>query len=239
MSTVSSFDKVKRINERTKDLIHGFIRIYAETVMNDTQTIPPLIKSLCLLFFYAFIDSTILTEDEIQIFDQLLYKNDKYKHLGTNHSFKLIYKCSKDGFNATKWNKAVVGKQNVFFIIHTRDNNVFGGYTKQGYQSKYGNSEDEDAFLFLVRSSKNYEPAIFDITRKEKATWRTDYYMCCVGSCGCDLAIKDGADQHEKSWVDVDFQHKCYNIPSRAYLNGGKQYFAVIDIEVFMCVDHA
>ena len=48
-------------------------------------------------------------------------------------------------------------------MIYNDKNNVFGGYTSKSWTKSGSYCKDKNAFLFLLRSSKNYKPQIFNL----------------------------------------------------------------------------
>lgn len=218
----------------------GYIRMYIEEdeEFNGSLIIPTSIKSVCTQFygFFRFIKSTIVTVEETKILEQLLYNHNKIKYIQTYIEWKLLYKASKDGFSVNAFNQAVKNHKNLFVIIHTTGNNIFGGYTKKGFPKYNGsNNTDPNAFVFLLRSqrSNNYQPGIFDIRYRSRAILTSNQYMCCFGRDGRSIKIYTSG----KGTVDGmrDFKEKSYRIPSQYYLNGGYKNFQAADIEVFQC----
>ncbi len=71
------------------------------------------------------LDSLILT-DHVQI-----------KHLLTlcefplNQKWTLIYRASRDGFEASQFNTQCDNKPNTLILIKSTNGNIFGGYTEQ------------------------------------------------------------------------------------------------------------
>ena len=62
--------------------MYGYIKQIKSTFgwsnNNPYYIIPQLIQDLCLLFFQTFIDSKILTEDEIDIMLELFRENHRF-----------------------------------------------------------------------------------------------------------------------------------------------------------------
>ena len=86
---------------------------------------------------------------------------DKYK-------WKLIFRSSKDGFTGTQFHAKCDHKKQTVCIVQTDTNNVFGGYMGIPWQpqtSSYG--VDPSAFVFLIRSSAKYKPAVFGIQHQQ------------------------------------------------------------------------
>merc|ERR1712154_169515 len=106
-------------------------------------------------------------------------------------------------------------------IISTRTNNVFGGYTSIKWQRDDQWRKDEDAFLFLVRSSKNYKPDIFRVIPRQSKYAMCHYsgYMVTFG-LGHDIYMRF---TNGKIMASQQIQG-TYSLPKkRGYLNGDSQ----------------
>merc|ERR1719361_1253157 len=67
-------------------------------------------------------------------------------------------------------------------------------------------STDPDAFLFLIRSNKGYEPDVFKIKKKgiNTAAHFDNDHMCCFGNNGYNIRLCDNCLNvlPVDSWVD-------------------------------------
>ena len=177
MATKLAFDRIQRINERYKQLVSSFIR-----TVHDLS-IPESIALVTLLFYYNILESSILTDEEN---DKLLYlfdEQNKFQDLG-NYSYKLVYKRTRDGVQENDFKDKCHDKKNLLCIIWDQNNNVFGGYTSIGWKgrSQLDHYVDNKAFIFIIRSIKNYEAKIFNAIKGKKAI-RIQYgYYCMFGS---------------------------------------------------------
>ncbi|KAJ5070845.1 pep-cterm sorting domain-containing protein [Anaeramoeba ignava] len=105
------------------------------------------------------------------------------------YKMKKGYSAKRDGFNSQNWHSKCDEKGKTLIIIKTKDNYIFGGFTKVGWtndKSKwrekdrgddYGWIIDPNAFIFSLRNDKNNrEPEKFTIQeRKEETAIR--YYV--------------------------------------------------------------
>ena len=133
-------------------------------------------------------ESSILTDEEQEIFRNLFIENNK---LFINNQCNLIYRGSRDGFDKESCIEKVYDKQNIVILIQSQNGNVFGGYTKAGWDSDLHNSSDytadKDAFVFQIRSSAGYKPFISNVKQDEKSVsqalaYYISWYWCMVGS---------------------------------------------------------
>ena len=166
-------------------LISGWVRKQIEEKFNK-MIVPNGIKYMIVLYVvFLEIDSLILKDTE---------KNKLYDLLSKkwNTSFiecKLLYRGSRDGYNSkTFYNKCSV--ENTLCIIETDQspkNNVFGGFTTKSWKrSGYMHIKDENAFLYLLRSSADYPAEVFDIKpdKVDKAFVYFPGYILFFGSIG-------------------------------------------------------
>ncbi|KAJ5080672.1 hypothetical protein M0811_13856 [Anaeramoeba ignava] len=80
------------------------------------------------------------------------------------------FSAKRDGFNSKNWHKAVDGKGKTLVIIKTKQNFIFGGFTKVGFNGDKGNINDSNAFIFSLRNDKGDRiPAKFTIKEPQYA----------------------------------------------------------------------
>ena len=174
------------------------------------------------------IDSLILNENEKEIFIKLMNKSNK----NIGNEFELIYRASRDGWDASNFHKKCDGKMRTIHLIHTETDNIFGGYSSKVWQNGGGWQSDENAFLFLIKSSnKKYKPDIFNINLQytSYALYHASTVMCRFGG-GADLFISSNCNQYKNSYTEQD----CFDMPTTNYLNGDiEQYFKVKQYEIF------
>eukprot|EP01084_Bolivina_argentea_P030484 56471_1 len=215
-----------------KLLVDGYIRDINKS-MNNASIIPSCVNNICLKFYcLVHIDSEILNHSEANILLTLL--NESNKKIGSK--FKLIYRASRDGWSGDDFYNYCYNKSKTMIIIHTDSDNIFGGYASKAWKRGGGYKPDDNAFLFLIRSSKNYKPQIFDLRPHSKQyaiehVYSTKSYLFIFGG-GNDIRITANCNSNKDSCTNATRTHS-YDIPQPFYLNGGKQYFGVKEIETF------
>ena len=223
----TDFDKLKKVNQKYKDIVFGYVRGQANTM---DHPIPDLIRSIILLFYYQHLKSSILTDTECDKLLTMFDEQNKFKEF-SQYSFELIYSSKRDGNGYDKFAPKCEDKQNLFCLIHESKGNVFGGYTKRGWKSddRHGCLEDKYAFVFSIRSSRNYPPKIFNCIKQEKALfYRSPHYYCMFGQA-CAFYIQ----QHGQKGGCQRISHLYEKYPEDSYLTAGKDIFNIIAIEVF------
>eukprot|EP01084_Bolivina_argentea_P115092 204751_1 len=154
MSQTFNLADVKYIHQFFKDTVHGYLR-QTQPLLKDSlyYNIPTIIEHTILLYYSQRLNSSILTDSETITFFDLLDKHKK--NLG--YHWNLIYHGKKNGLDENIFKNKCHDKQNIVCIIHTKNNNVFGGYTYKGWSGQSRNSimqSDDKAFIFAIRSSK-------------------------------------------------------------------------------------
>ena len=196
--------KVSKIPQRHKDITFGYIKRVQLTFPTDNTyfNIVDLIQHLILLYFHQTLDSRILTDDEQKKFRTLWINHNK---LIIDKEWKLIYRQTESIMSNDYFREKVYGKINVMIIIETQNGNVFGGYTKTGWdknKTNYGHSADKDAFVFQIRSCHHdYEPFISSVKQDDKSINKALGY-------GYNMLAQFG-----NTWIFQlrfnQFEHKC------------------------------
>lgn len=181
--------------------------------------------------------SKILSDNEIFTFRELT-RNLDYK---IGDQFELLFRGSRDGFDAKTFHSMCDGKGSTVSVIQTDTNNVFGGYTtipwsSNGAGSSYGVwVTDENAFLFLLRSSTGLKSEIFEIESIFSGQYAVNHNpdtLCAFGG-GRTVKIVNNCNISTKSTLS----NGTYKIPNgAASLNGDQAKYRVQEIEVFQAV---
>lgn len=223
--------KVAKIRQKDKDIVNGYIKqIQCLFPADNTYyLIATLIKHLCLLYFHHAIPSKLLTDKEQDIFMKLLRDHNKPDF--DQYRWELVYRASTDGLKEDIAKSCYENKEDLVAFIHTKNNNIMGGYTSVGW--KHATTEtgkyfrDEKAFVFNVRSSSSNKPILRNaiISKCDKAMFsRKGYYL-----------IWDGVIYINGKTNNVElYDYKVFDsCPDQNYFNGGTQMQLVKDIEVF------
>ena len=205
--------------------------------------IPESVLLVILLFYYNSIESSILTDNECDKLLSLFEEQNKFEDLG-QYSYKLIYNSHKDGKTMKEFVERCHGKPNLLCIVYTTKNNVFGGYTSKGWTTDSFTIQDDDAFIFSIRSSKNYPPKIFNAIKGTKTLQNSSHFYCIFGS---GYAIWIGYDGtyggcYKPSTFETP-EHRNYFTGNEIVDNGKSNYndytmseFTTNEVEVFQLV---
>ena len=157
--------RVNRISQKHKDIVFGYIKQVQSLLPPDNAffNIVSLIQHLILLYYSLTFASKILNEDEREKFLNLLQANDK---IIVDYPWKLIFDSEEDGLGFDSFTSKVHGHRNVLLLIELNGECVIGGYTKIGWTKGINTftwKEDNDAFVYYLKSPKNYKPFISSI----------------------------------------------------------------------------
>ena len=201
---------------------------------NSYFTIVEAIHDIILLYFSSLISGKILTNDELFELHELLLSqtNDRFRATLQSKTFNMIYDSSKDGLGRDMFVDNVHDKENILVLIHSKNNNVFGGFTsvgwKNGVQDQY--FDDDQAFIFGIRSSRGHEPELSYI-KQESSQYALYVYpsnYCWFGKTG-SIAI------HKYGTVYAWNPESYHSFSKDFYLLGGNCN-EVIGIECFQLI---
>ena len=180
------------------------------------------------------IDSRIINYNEIEFIINYLKNNDiLFKKNGI--SFNLLYRASRDGDNTQTIHNKCDSKKNILFILLTEQNNIIGGYSQIGWETR-NNPEypiDNKSFLFSITKKIIY-PAI---EGKNKVCWiGSNMGLCFYSSFGMNSKFMTEQNFH----ICRDICSYFSNLSSNVELNGGKlnmqNDFKLLEYEVYQLV---
>eukprot|EP00483_Globobulimina_turgida_P003076 UN03081 len=144
----------------------------------------------------TYCDSLILTnQNEIEIFKKLLRPQLKSILKKDEFSLRLLYRNSRDGNSAKSFHNKCNGYSNTIVLVHSNFNHIFGGFTTYKWQSVDDCRRDNNAFLFLLRSSFNQKARVYKLLKKDNYSVYDDSNCGpCFG--GGDLWLHPGGNNH-------------------------------------------
>ena len=144
--------------------------------------------------------------------------------------YKLIYRASEHGGEAEIFHERCDDFEGTLVIIKTKDDNMFGGYTKLSWDEEDGKEKrDENAFVFSINLEKLY--FYFYDEKKFNIFCDKNKGPCFVGMFFIPEQILKG-----KGLVDK-FGIQCYEGENNKYeINGGKNEFFIEEMEVFQVI---
>ena len=132
------------------------------------------------MFYYHRIKSSILTDTESDKLLSLFDSQNKFKNLEP-FEYKLIIHHLNMEF-VSQYLKICHNQANLLCFIQSTNGNVFGGYTKCGWNdSDSYDIIDNEAFIFSIRSNRDYPAAIFNVINDSSALWKGGGCYCVFG----------------------------------------------------------
>ena len=151
------------------------------------------------------------------------------------HHLDLLYRGSRDGFQASKFHELCDNKGETVTIIKTTSGYVFGGYSDVAWDSSITYKQSSKSFLFSLISPQGNNP----IKMSLKSTPHNHAIYCCSSQLptfggGNDILIADHCNANQTSYSNLN---STYEAPSRNtnYFVGSRN-FQVQAIEVFRII---
>ncbi len=160
-------------------------------------------------------------------------------------SFSLLWRGSRDGFEAFKFHELCNGKPDTLTLtlIKSTTGYIFGGYTSVPWSCDGSSKEDYDSFLFTL-TNPNYIPCKLKITYQHAiyAVYHYSGYGPTFGnpsSAQKDLFINDSSNNNKGNYI----YFYAYQSPNgKSGIEGGKFFlgdsnkFQSAEIEVFQVI---
>ena len=143
-------------------------------------------------------------------------------------SFNLLFKAAKDGENASDFHRICDGKSQQLIFIKTKNEEIFGGYTKIGFNSRGKYCKDNNAFVFSISKKtiyniKNNVHAIFDSKERGPCFSGSNYYI---------ISVKENMLK-SKGNTCIASESNYKGISKDYEINNGQREFDINDIEVY------
>eukprot|EP00347_Sterkiella_histriomuscorum_P017056 403350831 len=152
--------------------------------------------------------------------------------LGSQPTYELLYRGTRDGFDSQKFHQKVDGKGPTITIIKSEQNKVFGGYTQIPWSSQPKFLQDDKAFLFSLTHRSIHKPY-----QNFQQSIIHDKGM--LSAFGGDLQIHSDCNSYNQE--SFSMLGSTYSLPAgviqrsqeaNTYL-AGSQNFRVQEIEVY------
>jgi hypothetical protein len=218
-----------KLNDNFYTLINGDVKLNSLNKPNDRF----VVQHSLMNHFYSnasFINSSILSSNEgnslLQMFNNLIV-------------VKLIYRASRDGFQASSFHSKCDNISNTVTIIKTTSNSVFGGFTSAIWTSNGGITYDANAFIFSLRRSGNLNKERFNVSNSFYAISSYYYYGPIFGdSWYSDIQVSSNSNQNYDSysyfgrWYQLPKNISYGSFEAQSYL-AGSNYWKTEEIEVY------
>ena len=174
-------------------------------------------------------NSKIITNmEDLDLIARGLAKDDIDSLRNLQVLYKLRYRASEHGGEAEDFHERCDEYEGTLIIIKTKDDNMFGGYTKVSWDDEDGEEKmDEDAFVFSINLEKLY----FNFGKRNNIICNKNKGPCFVGMLDIQEHILKGKGFVNSSGI------QCYDGENEKYeINGGKNEFVIEEMEVFQVV---
>ncbi|CAF3999523.1 unnamed protein product [Rotaria sp. Silwood1] len=173
---------------------------------------------------YCF-DGTLLHPDHKKKLNEFYGKN--------NQRWELIYKASRDGFDANTFHSRCNNKGSTMTIIQSNNNYLFGGYTAIAWTSNGSYASDTRAFLFTLTNPHNIPPTKYLINPSQtgNAVYHHSGYGPTFGS-GHDMHLANASNSNNSSYIGFPSGYLDTTGKGNNTFTGARN-FSASDIEVF------
>ena len=151
-------------------------------------------------------------------------ENSKNKKISLN----LLYQGTKDGGNTSDFHKKCDGISPQLIFIKTKNGEIFGGYTREGFKTRGKYVVDNKAFVFSISKKKIYnviigKDALYDYERSGPCFVSNSSFI--INIQGKIIGCNGNTCSKEQSYYQ--------GITKDNELNNGEYYFEVQEVEVY------
>ena len=215
--------RIKSLGEELNERIVADQRIQFIPSTNNTR-----IETICGVLYVPNIDSKIISKYKKQIDLIELCK------LSTKQ-FKLLYRASRDGFEASNFHAKCDNQPRTLTIIKTTKGYIFGAYTALAWDSSSGHKADPNAFIFSLVNVRS-TPLLIPVKENIYSTYCGATYGPTFGG-GYDIRIADNSNTANTSYSNLgysyDFNLFSYGSTEAQSFLAGSYTFQTSEIEVF------
>ncbi len=151
-------------------------------------------------------------------------------------SFTLLWRGSRDGFNAAAFHRLCDGKANTITVIKNTNGFIFGGFTSISWSSSCGVYQaDNSAFLFSLTNLSN-TPFKLKVKSPQNAVYHSSIHGPIFGG-GFDLCVFSFSNTIRNNHMilhSYEFPNgNSGNEGGKLIVGGSDHSFLIVEIEVF------
>jgi len=154
-------------------------------------------------------------------------------------SFNLLWRGSRDGFDASDFHRLCDGRKNTLLLIKNTESNIFGGYASQPWSSpsSWICKKDMDSFLFTFKNSTK-TPLKLKVINIDKAVFHISSQGPNFGVCDLDICSKSNKNRSSQMKFSSFKPPLGKNgVEGGNFVVGGPDnYFQTSEIEVFQVI---
>jgi len=150
--------------------------------------------------------------------------------------FNLLFRASRDGFDAIKFRTNCNNKGPTLTIIVSSTGDIFGGYTSNSWNGNTNNYvNDNSSFIFTLKNKHNIKPTKYICNYPQYGIYDNSSYGPCFGG-GFDICIYDKANTSTSNYTNFPHSYTDSTGVGRETLT--TYNFTVRDYEVFNFVGY-
>jgi len=162
------------------------------------------------------------------------------KWIGSKGKWKIIYKATKDGFDANTFRSFCSSKGPTITVIKSSNGYIFGGYTPISWGSNNNYQYDNKSFLFSFKNTNGSQAVKMENNGPHHANQYSIYNGSNYGPTfggGHDIYICSGSNSTNSSYSNLGHSYSLTGFTYsstqiQSYL-AGSYNFTTSDIEVF------
>jgi hypothetical protein len=153
--------------------------------------------------------------------------------------FPLLWRATRDGFQAAKFHSLCDGKANTLTVINSTTGYIFGGYASLAWSSTTSYKNDPTAFMFTLT---NPSDTPLKIQQKSSTSLYSVYSSSTLGPCfgqGGDLRVLDMSNTGNNycSLLSYKLPNGLTGFAGGKWIYGGTtDYFKATEVEVFLVI---
>ena len=140
-----------------------------------------------------------------------------------NQNWELLYRATRDGFDAKDFHRICDHKRNTLTVIKSTHGNIFGGYNDEAWDSTNRYYDDSNAFLYSLVNKDNKS---FKVNIPKNSICCNSSYGPSFG-IGHDICISSNSNINSESFSFFGLSTKLKSIFAGSYK------FQTVEIEVF------
>ena len=152
----------------------------------------------------------------------------RFKYFNQKISLDLLFKATRDGQKSSDFHKKCDGKTHQLIFIQTQNGVIFGGYTKEGFNSRNISIIDNAAFVFSFSKKK-----IYNVMYNTSAIYDANGYGQCFSGSNWFTIYIFNEILKDKSNTCLIFDSHFIGFTSDYELNNGEKDFLIKEIEVY------
>ena len=222
-------EKVKSLEEQLNEIVLGDEMIGLRPSESSTQ-----VEDICGRLDFRDLDSLIISSFKME--NDLL---ELCQLSDIEYDFGLLYRASRDGFEAAAFHAKCDNQPNTLTIIKTTSGYIFGGYTAAAWDSTSGYKADPDAFIFsLVNASADPQLIpIIDDENEEAIYCHAEHGPMFGGGHDIDIWSNSNTSMESYSELGRSYDFSLFDsgtFRAQSFLAGSRN-FQTLEIEVFVC----